>query len=73
MEIGPEKLKFWGFAKFSSSEFQSLSFDEKSRLLKNYYVEMSSKYTQTVEVNHFFVVAWLFSGCVLTEFWFCFG
>ena len=52
-EMDPQKLKFfnsnlkvWDFAKISSSEFQSLSFDDKSRLLKNYYLEMSSKYTE---------------------------
>ena len=51
-EIDPQKLKFfnsilkvWDFAKISSSEFQSLSFDDKSRLLKN-YLEISSKYTE---------------------------
>ena len=52
-EIDPQKLKFfnsilkvWDFAKISSSEFQSLSLDDKSRLLKNYYLEISSKYTE---------------------------
>ena len=64
MEIGPEKLKFWGFAKFPSSEFQNLSFDEKSRLLKNYYVEMSSKYTDS-RGKPFFC-------CCLAIFWLCF-
>ena len=70
--MDPEKLKFfnsklrvWDFAKISLPEFQSLSFDDKSLLLKNYYVEVRGK--------PFFAVAWQFSGCVLTESWLCFG
>ena len=70
--MDPEKLKFfnsklkvWDFAKISPSEFQSLSFDDKSLLLKKYYVEVRGK--------PFFTVAWQFSGCVLTESWLCFG
>ena len=40
------KLKIWDFAKILPSEFRRLSFDDKSLLLKNYVVEMSSKYTE---------------------------
>ena len=51
VEMDPEKLNFliqvkvWDFAKISSSDFQSPSFDKKSSLLKKYYVEMLPKYT----------------------------
>ena len=52
MEMDPEKLNFfnsklkvWDFAKVSSSEFQNLLFDNKSSLLKKYYVEMLAKYS----------------------------
>ena len=62
VEMDPEKLKFfnsklkvWDFAKISPSDFQSLSFDDKSLLLKSYYAEMSSKCIG-LKVNHFFVV-----------------
>ena len=41
------KLKVWDFAKISSSEFQNLSFDDKSNLLKKYYVEILAKYSES--------------------------
>ena len=68
--MDPEKLKFlnsklkvWDFAKISSSEFKSLSFDKKSSLLKKYYIEMSAKYTEG-KGKLFFLVVWQFSGFV---------
>ena len=55
VEMDPEKLnlfnsrsKFGDFAKISSSDFQSPSFDKKSSLLKKYYVEMLPKYTEGI-------------------------
>ena len=54
VEMGSEKSKFfnsklkvWDFAKISSSEFQNLSFDDKSNLLKKYYVEILAKYSES--------------------------
>ena len=51
VEMDPEKLKFfnsklkvWDFAKISSSKFQNLLFDDKSSILKRYYVDMLSRY-----------------------------
>ena len=51
VEMDPEKLNFfnsklkvWDFAEISSSEFQNLPFDDKSGILKKYYVDMLSKY-----------------------------
>ena len=71
VEMDPEKLKFfnselkvWDFAKVSPSEFQSLLFDDKSLFLKNYYIEISSKYTE-VRGKSFFC-------CCLAIFWLCF-
>ena len=71
VEIDPEKLKVfnsrikvWDFGKISSSEFQSLSFDNKSNLLEKYYVEMLAKYT--VGKGKLF-----FCSC-LAIFWLCF-
>ena len=70
VEIDHEKLKFfnsklkiWDFAKISSSELQSLSFDEKSSLLKKYYIEMLAKYTEG-KGKLFFVVVWQYSRLV---------
>ena len=71
VEMNPEKLKFfnsklkvWDFAKISPSDFQSLSFDDKSLLLNNSYEEMSSKYIE-VRGKPLFC-------CCLTIFWLCF-
>ena len=51
VEIDPEKhkfftskLKIWGYAKISALEFQNLSFEDKSKILRNYHTEMSPKY-----------------------------
>ena len=78
-EIDPQKLKFfnsilkvWDFAKISSSEFQSLSFDDKSRLLKNYYLEISSKYTEGRGKQFFccfLAIFWLYFDWILALFW----
>ena len=66
VEMDPEKLTFlnsklkvWDFAKTSSSETQSLSCDDKSNILIEYYVEMLAK-------------GKLFSCCCLAVFWLCF-
>ena len=71
VEMDPEKLKFfnsklkvWNFAKISSSEFQSLSFDDKSNLLKKCYVEMLARYTEGKGK--------IFFCCFLAIFWYCF-
>ena len=61
------KLKVRDFAKISSSEFQNLSFDDKSSLFKKYYAEMLAN-IQRVKVNYFFAFVWLFFVCILTEF-----
>ena len=54
VEIDPEKLKFfasmlkmWDYAKISAHWFQNLSFEDKSKILRNSYTEMSSKYLLT--------------------------
>ena len=71
-------LKVWDFAKTSSSELQSLSFDNKSSLLKTYYVEMLSKQPMGKGKTIFFVVwqfaivFWLNFGFVLGKIWLCF-
>ena len=51
VEMDPEKLKFftsklkiWDYAKILALEFQKLSFEDKSKILRNYYTEMSTKY-----------------------------
>ena len=50
VEIDPEKLNFftsklkiWDYIKISALEFQNLSFEDKCKILTNYYTEMSSK------------------------------
>ena len=35
------ELKFWDYAKISSSDYQKLSFEDKFSILKSYYVDMS--------------------------------
>ena len=71
LEMDPEKLKFfnsklkvWDFPKISLSKFQSLSFDDKSNLLKKYYVEMLARYTEGKDE--------IFCCCFLVIFWYCF-
>ena len=71
VEMDPDKVKFfnsklkvWDFAKISPSEFRSLSSDDKLLLLKNYYVEMSCKYTEGRGKPFFY--------CCLAIFWLCF-
>ena len=63
--MDPEKLKFsnsrikvLNFAKTSSSEFQNLSFDDKSRILKKYYVDILSRYPDGIGK----IILCLFSG-----------
>ena len=45
LEFFNSKVKVWDIAKISSSEFQNLPFDDKSSILKKYYVDMLSKYS----------------------------
>ena len=39
------RIKIWDYVKISSLEYQKLLFDDKSSILKNYYVDMSAKYS----------------------------
>ena len=39
------QLKVWEYAKFSAADYQKLSFDDRSSILKKYYVDMSAKYS----------------------------
>ena len=52
VEIYAEKLKFyksqlkvWDYAKVSAAEFQKLSFDDRSTILKKCHVDMTTKYS----------------------------
>lgn len=52
VETDAEKLKFynshlkvWDYAEISAVEFQKLSFDNRSTILKKYYVGMTAKYS----------------------------
>ena len=69
-------LKVWDFAKTSSSELQSLSFDNKSSLLKTYYVEMLSKQPVGKGKTIFFLLSGNLQLCfdwILALFWVKFG
>lgn len=37
------KVRVWEYAKISASDFQKLSFDDRSSIFKNYYLDMSTK------------------------------
>ena len=39
------KVKIWEYTKISTSGFQKLSFDERASILKNYYSDISVKYS----------------------------
>ena len=65
VEMDQEKLKFFNsrlkvlnFAKTSSSEFQNVSFDDKSSILKKYYVDILSRYPDGIGK----IIFCLFSG-----------
>ena len=65
--MDPEKLKFfrsklksWDYAKISAFEFQNLSFEDKSKILRNYCDEMSTKYLVNSGKNLFFCCFFLF-------------
>ena len=52
VEIDAENLKFynsqlkvWDYAKISAAEFQKLSFDDRSSILKKCYVDMTAIYS----------------------------
>ena len=54
------KLRIWDYAKISSSDYQKLSFKDKSSILKSYYVDMPAKYSLGTGINIIF--------CFLVEF-----
>lgn len=61
MEIDAGKLKFynsqlkvWKYAKNSGAEFQKLSFDYRSSILKKYYVDVTAKYSAGAGKKFFF-------------------
>ena len=37
-------MKIWDYAKISADYFHNLSFDNRSSILKNYYLDMTAKY-----------------------------
>ena len=39
------KVKIWEYAKISANDFQKLSFQNRSLILKNYHFNMSTKYS----------------------------
>ena len=41
LKVFNSKLKVWDFAKILASEFENLPFDDKSSILKKYYVVMN--------------------------------
>ena len=63
------RLKVWDFAKTLASEFQNLSFDNKSSSLKKFYTDMLSKYSGGKGKIIFFLVFWI----ILVKFWVIFG
>ena len=54
------KLKIWDYAKISSSDYQKLSFENKSSILKSYYVDMSAKYSFGTGIIITFYLFWPF-------------
>ena len=38
-------MKIWEYVKISASDFQKLSFDDRPSILKNYYLDTSTKYS----------------------------
>ena len=63
------RLKVWDFAKTLASEFQNLSFDNKSSSLKKFYTDMLSKYSGGKGKIIFFLVFWIIFGQILSDFW----
>ena len=64
------QLKLWGYAKTLAAEFQKLSFDDRSSILKQYHVDMSSKYlvgAGKVFSVSFLAVLELVLGCFFGE------
>ena len=67
VEMDPEKLKFfmsklkiWDYAKISAFEFQNLSFEDKSKIVSNYYANMPTKYLVNSVKSLFFCYLFLF-------------
>ena len=56
LKLFTSKLKIWDYAKISA-----LSFEDKSKILRNYYTEMSTKYL----VNSGKICFYLLSHCFL--------
>ena len=65
------KVKVWEYAKIYASDFQKLLFDDISYILKNYYLDMSTKYSMGAGKMFcilFLVCFWLVSELLLTYF-----
>ena len=63
--------KVWEYAKIYASDFQKLSFDDRSYILKNYYLDMSTKYSMGAGKMFrilFWVCFWFVSELFMTYF-----
>ena len=67
VEMDPEKLTFstsklkiLHYTEILAFEFQDLSFEDKSMILRNYYGKMSAKYLVNSGKNLFFSCSFLF-------------
>ena len=65
------QLKVWEYAKILAAEFQKLSFDSRSSIFKQYYVDITAKYL--VGAGKMFPVSFLavfefVLGCFLSVF-----
>ena len=66
------KMKTWDYAKISADDFHKLSSDYRSSILKNYYLDLSAKYS--FGAGKMFVFCfWANSGLLLDCFWLIFG
>ena len=45
LKIFTSKLKIWDYTKISALEFQNRFFEDKSKILRDFYAEMSAKYS----------------------------
>ena len=65
------KVKVWEYAKILASDFQKFSFDNRSSILKNYYLDMSTKYSTGAGKMFYILILicfWLASELLLTYF-----
>ena len=60
------KVQIWEYAKISASNFQKLSFDNRASILKNYYSNMSAKYS--VGTGILFIYLFFYSGSCVSYF-----